>query len=129
MSLDIDKVKSYYKVFDYHLKQKEKELKCGLYQVETVTITGNVGLSGLLDFIDVLLIDSVEIIHFAEQCIIDEKPFPRVEFTIRFLTGDWESLGIRPIKVLTDLKYGYMYLSWALKEKYENISICAKKLN
>jgi hypothetical protein len=129
MSLDIEQVTSIYKVFDYLLNHKEKYLENGLYQVETVMVTGNVNLSGLLDFIDSLLIDSVEIIHFAEQVIIDKKPFPQVQFTMRFLTNDWESLGIRAIKIVTDLKYGYMYLSWALKEKYENISIYAKKLN
>lgn len=129
MSLDINTVASHYKVFDYHLKQREKHLENGLFQVETVTVTGNVKLSGLLDFIDSLLTDSVKIIHFAEQVIVNRKPFPQVEFTLRFLTDDWTSLGIRPITILTDLKYGYMYLSWALKEKYENIAICAKKLD
>ena len=129
MSLDIDKVTSIYRVFDYHLKQKEEKLKNGLYKVETVSVTGNVELSGLLDFINVLLTDSVKIIHITEQHIIDKKPFPRVEFTIKFLDENWGSLGIRPIRVLTDLKCGYMYLSWGLREKYENISICAKKLN
>lgn len=129
MSLDIQTVKSIYKVHDYHLSESQKKIENGLHQVKTATITGNVKLSGLLDFIDSLLTDSVKIIHFAEQVIVNRKPFPQVEFTLRFLTDDWTSLGIRPITILTDLKYGYMYLSWALKEKYENISICAKKLD
>jgi hypothetical protein len=37
-------------------------------------------------------------------------------------------LGIRPINITTD-KNGYRFLTWGLNEKYENISIYAKKLN
>jgi hypothetical protein len=130
MSLDIDTVKNIYRVNDYYLSENQKQLENGLCQVETVIITGNTKLSGLLDFIDSLLIDSVEIIHIKNQEIFESKTSWRtqVQFTICFYKGDWESLGIRPINITTD-KNGYRFLTWGLNEKYENISIYAKKLN
>lgn len=128
MAVDYSRLKSDYWIKRTEIKSEEKVngFTCRTYEEFDI----DVKIGRAVDFISQYVTDRVKMIHFAEQEIIGEKrKFPTVKFKIRFLGDNWEELGIKEIEVNTDLKYGYSFLASALREKFTDISVCAKNLN
>ena len=133
MAIDYSKVKSTYLVQREDLIKVE-EIKEGVTHrtYEEIDLTCN--LEEAINLIAQYVTEEVKMIHFAQQVIKKGTGIPgpykydRVVFMVRFLGDDWEELRIAEVKVSTDLKYGYSFLASALKEKFPDIAVCAKKL-
>lgn len=122
MALELNRVKSKYTI---HYRNKiGSEIIDGIKYFHYEEVDTTIGIILTVHFIAKFVMNDVERIHFAN--IVEE--FGRVSFTIRFLDDNWSTLGIPEIKISTDAKYGYSFLASALREKFPNIAVCAKKL-
>ena len=126
MTLELNRVKSKYVI--HYRKKIDSEVIDGIAYSYYEEVDTTVGIIPTIKFISKFVMDDVERIHFAN--VIEHKEgFARVSFTIRFLDDNWSTLGIPEIKISTDAKYGYSFLASALREKFPNIAVCAKKLD
>ena len=126
MALELNRVKSKYTI--YYRNKIGSEIIDGIKYFHYEEVYTTEGIVPTIHFIAKFVMNDVERIHFAN---IEEhkEGFGRVSFTIRFLDDNWSTLGIPEIKISTDAKYGYSFLASALREKFPNIAVCAKKLN
>lgn len=128
MAVDYSKLKSDYKITrrEYKSKEKRNGFIYNVYEeIDTVC-----RIEDAVNFISQYITDEVKMIHFTGQDIWEYSTgYKRVDFKIRFLGDNWKELGITEIKVNTDFKYGYSFLASALREKFTDISVCAKNLN
>ena len=128
MPFDYTKVTSRYDMKWSHMLCEK--IKGDLFYRTTEEVVGyDIPIKEVVDFMETFVTDRVKIIHFTEQKIHKCKPFDMVTFKIKFLGDNWEDLGIIPIEVHTDLKYGYSFLGSMSREKFANISVCVKKLS
>lgn len=123
MALELNRVKSKYTI--YYRNKIGSEIIGGIEYFHYEEVDTTVGIIPTVKFIAKFIDDSVEKIHFTD---IEQHGY-RVSFTIRFLDDNWRMSKFIEIKINTDAKYGYSFLASALREKFPNIVVCAKKLN
>ena len=122
MALELNRVKSEYSI---HYRNKiGSEIIDDIKYFHYEEVDTTVGIIPTIKFITKFIDDSVEKIHFTD---IVQHGY-KVSFTIRFLDDNWKMSKFIEIKISTDAKYGYSFLASALREKFPNIAVCAKKL-